>query len=104
MNQIKRQFIRILVILACALPWAAAEAEEKFHEAGIIGKVGYGGSSFTLHEKGSYTLAPGAEFRVHGNGARPSELKPGDFVVVVGRTRGDVNYVDQIVYHPLEAE
>ena len=101
MKQIKRQFIRFLVILACALSWAGAEAEQKFKQAGVIGAISY--DSFTLHEKGKYRLAPGARIQAR-TGSRMSDLKPGDFVIVEGRTLGEVNYVDGIFYQHLEAE
>ena len=109
MNQIKRQFIRCLVILACALPWAGAQAQaqEQFNEAGVIGSISY--DSFTLHTKGKYTLAPGAQVWVVGNAgkrvrARIGDLDPGDFVSVAGRKLGDVNYVDLVAEHQFEAE
>ncbi len=103
MRQTKRQFIRFLVILACALPWAGAEAQQKFKQAGVIGSISY--DSFTLHAKGTYRLAPGALIYIAGKaGARMSDLKAGDFVSVNGRTLGDVHYVDSITRLHLEAE
>lgn len=108
MRQIKRQVIRSLVILACTLPWTATEAQEKFKQAGVIGKIGYG--SFTLHEKGKYQLAPGAQFSISGTASGNetrrgmNDLRAGDFIAVHGRTRGDVHYVDLVVYYPLESE
>lgn len=108
MTQFKRHIIRSLVILACALPWTVTEAQEKFKQAGVIGKIGYG--SLTLHEKGSYKLAPGARFGTSGKNEdkvarrQLDDLRAGDFVVIEGRRLGDVRYVDLVVYYSLEEE
>lgn len=95
MREFKLIVVRLLVIMAVMLPWAATEALETFEQAGVITHVDY--ELFTINNK-EYRVSS-AELDSNNLGRNKiSDLRVGDLVWLRGKVLNDVNYVDFIVY------
>jgi len=96
MNQLQRNMVVFLVILASVLPWMNAQALETFEKAGRI--VGVSSAQITISEK-VYRIRSSTEMvSVDPSRQKPSDLKLGDRVFIRGIVLNGAYYIDRLVY------
>jgi len=101
MKSFKTSLTHLLVIMTLMLPWSASEALETFEKDGVISKLSY--ASFSIHSDRNYRIAPSVKIKIPGkDNARLSDLKVGDNIYFKGKTLSGVNYVEFIVYQPMD--
>lgn len=97
MKQVKKHFVRGILIAGLALVCSPLGAVEKFEQAGPIGAIG--NARFTV-ESQEYRIAPGARLRSYDRSRkRLSDFRVGDVIVFQGKVVSGVYFVDLIIYH-----
>lgn len=103
MKLCKSILVKTLIVVALAMPWAAAQALERFNLSGVITDVN--SASLSLYRKGQFRFAPGMQVIVDGKaGGKLSSFKRGASASVRGHVLNGVRYAERIVYHPIENE
>lgn len=101
MKSFKTGLTHLLVMIALMLPWSASEALETFEKDGVISELSY--ASFSIHSDRNYRIAPSVKIKIPGKvNARLSDLKVGDSIYFKGITLSGVNYVEFIIYQPMD--
>jgi hypothetical protein len=101
MKSFKTGLTHLLVMIALMLPWSASVALETFEKDGVISELGY--ASFSIHSDRNYRIAPSVKIKIPGKAnARLSDLKVGDNIYFKGKTLSGVNYVEFIVFQPMD--
>jgi hypothetical protein len=101
MKSLKTSLTHLLIMMALMLPWATSQALESFEKDGVISKLSY--DTFSIHSDRKYRIAPSVRIKIPGkNNARLSDLKVGDNIYFKGQTLNGVNYVEFIIYQPMD--